>query len=304
METHDCETSRKMATGMVNLQVENGKLRIEGERLRQQTQGDLKLMAEISEARDVVSNQLKGKCAELKRVWALNVDAGKLTHAAIEARDKLKLQIDEMRGRIYKIGLMCDKVDGLRDGYCPEGHGSRDNLTRIKITVEKHITNDEGTTPTSRHYGKLVDDVVNRKANDSSNPRSGDDMPMLNGTRRLDSDFNGSTCLSLSFDAEGWEGVIPVNDNDSISWRGKTITFLAEGTYFISGDLNTGEISVQQLDRGANNSSKPSQCPGCGCSPRELHGEACTVKPLMLGCTKCGVLVLPEPVVCHNCKPN
>lgn len=51
--------------------------------------------------------------------------------------DCVRLQVDEMSKRIYKIGLLCDAVPGLQSGFCPDIGEPRDNLTRIKIAMER-----------------------------------------------------------------------------------------------------------------------------------------------------------------------
>jgi hypothetical protein len=61
---------------------------------------------------------------------------------AVELQKKLDaavLQIDEMQKRIYKIGLLCDRVIGLEHGFCPDIGEPRDNITRIQIALERFI---------------------------------------------------------------------------------------------------------------------------------------------------------------------
>jgi hypothetical protein len=62
-------------------------------------------------------------------------------HRKIEG---LELQIDELGKRIYQIGLTCDRVPGLEHGFCPDIGEPRDNLTRIKIALERFTKKKEG----------------------------------------------------------------------------------------------------------------------------------------------------------------
>ncbi len=57
----------------------------------------------------------------------------------IADKRKLREKLETSQGRIYKLGLLCDKVPGLQDGYCPEGPEPRDNLTRIGIALEAGV---------------------------------------------------------------------------------------------------------------------------------------------------------------------
>jgi len=59
-----------------------------------------------------------------------------------DLREKLKaekLQNEELVQRIYKIGLLCDQVPGLEHGFCPDIGEPRDNVTRIKIALERFL---------------------------------------------------------------------------------------------------------------------------------------------------------------------
>lgn len=53
--------------------------------------------------------------------------------------ETVNLQVHELEQRIYKIGLLCDSVPGLEHGFCPDVGEPRDNVTRIKIALERFI---------------------------------------------------------------------------------------------------------------------------------------------------------------------
>jgi hypothetical protein len=80
--------------------------------------------------------KLRAEVVDLQRlVTEGNAAAAK----AEDERDVALLQVDDLDKRIYKIGLMCDKVLGLEHGFCPDIGEPRDNLTRIKIALERYI---------------------------------------------------------------------------------------------------------------------------------------------------------------------
>jgi hypothetical protein len=78
-------------------------------------------------------------CAEAKMLRETQIEQNVQVVLMTRKIEGMNLQVDEMQKRIYKIGLLCDKVLGLEHGFCPDVGEPRDNLTRIKIALDGFI---------------------------------------------------------------------------------------------------------------------------------------------------------------------
>lgn len=91
---------------------------------------------------DQLKKAIEACLDDLSRCKPAQTDSVLLQHfapvvAAVERdRDEWKRKAEVYGQRIYKVGLSCDEVPELSNGFCPEGHGERDNITRIKIALE------------------------------------------------------------------------------------------------------------------------------------------------------------------------
>jgi hypothetical protein len=64
----------------------------------------------------------------------------------------------EISDRIYKLGITCDRVPGLKNGFCPDIGEPRDNLTRIKIALERFTS--QKVRDTCENFRRDGDEVL------------------------------------------------------------------------------------------------------------------------------------------------